>query len=558
MNDLVIRTHVGRDVLQSAQLFRTPEAAIWEYVVNSLQYRDPAVTPQVEVILDAKRHLVIVEDNGVGMDFDGLTHFFTMHGENQERRKGMPGRGKFGTGKSAAFGIGTELEVDTVRDGVRQVVRVTRAGIEAAAGDVIPVEFVERDQKAAGVANGTVITIRGVTAKLSREPVVSLIERHLATFRNSAPVVTVDGRICEIPVIATAGEPRSFAPPSEVIKQLVGDITLSVRVSRTPLGADGRGIAVTVGEGNLVALETAGVDAKEFGDRLFGEVDCPRLEDPSFEPTSAFGNNRDLRLNPSHPVAAALTAFIGSSLEQVRQTLVAEHRASREDAAAKRIRATTDEISKVLNEDLQAQRERITGAMANVRQRSKMNAEASGSEVDENGFAVDMDGQLPGEKIGVLGQNVNLPEPGPDVPHVPVDPHPEPGDKNSSAAGRPDASGEEHVTPAGGGGSARPRGGLNVTTDNLGADFDRMHWDKESRTIIINLDHPVVTGARTVNDGDLTFRRLMYEIAFTSYAVALADLALERDEAMTGSDATFEVRSALRRVWANAGSLYTL
>ena len=37
---ILVTSHVGRDILQSAQLFRTLEAAIWEYVVNSLEYVD--------------------------------------------------------------------------------------------------------------------------------------------------------------------------------------------------------------------------------------------------------------------------------------------------------------------------------------------------------------------------------------------------------------------------------------------------------------------------------------------------------------------------------------
>lgn len=62
--------------------------------------------------------------------------------------------------------------------------------------------------------------------------------------------------------------------------------------------------------------------------------------------------------------------------------------------------------------------------------------------------------------------------------------------------------------------------------------------------------------ARDLPDDEATFRRLIWEIAFTGYAVALADLQFERDPARASSDATFEIRAALRRVWANAGPLY--
>ena len=40
-----------------------------------------------------------------------------MHGENLQRKKGKRTRGRFGTGKSAAFGIANTLEIDTIKDG---------------------------------------------------------------------------------------------------------------------------------------------------------------------------------------------------------------------------------------------------------------------------------------------------------------------------------------------------------------------------------------------------------------------------------------------------------
>jgi hypothetical protein len=39
---LKVTSHVGRDLLQSAQLFRHEHAVVWEYVSNGLQYKDPA------------------------------------------------------------------------------------------------------------------------------------------------------------------------------------------------------------------------------------------------------------------------------------------------------------------------------------------------------------------------------------------------------------------------------------------------------------------------------------------------------------------------------------
>ena len=42
--------------------------------------------------------------------------------------------------------------------------------------------------------------------------------------------------------------------------------------------ADIDAVAVTAGPGNLVAIERAGVDTKEFGNYLFGEIDVLALE----------------------------------------------------------------------------------------------------------------------------------------------------------------------------------------------------------------------------------------------------------------------------------------
>ena len=105
---LTVKFHVGRDLLQSAALFKNESSVVWEYVVNSIQYVEPGTSPKINVKVDGKKKYIQISDNGKGMSSDDLNHFFTMHGENQERIKGRPGRGKFGTGKSAAFGIANE------------------------------------------------------------------------------------------------------------------------------------------------------------------------------------------------------------------------------------------------------------------------------------------------------------------------------------------------------------------------------------------------------------------------------------------------------------------
>jgi hypothetical protein len=49
---LVVRSHVARDLLQTAGLFKNDQLVVWEYVVNGLQYVDPGTNPAVRVTID--------------------------------------------------------------------------------------------------------------------------------------------------------------------------------------------------------------------------------------------------------------------------------------------------------------------------------------------------------------------------------------------------------------------------------------------------------------------------------------------------------------------------
>ena len=89
---LKVRSHVGRDLIQSAQLFRHEHAVIWEYVANGLEYKDPNTIPTVIVQVDPKAKTIKIKDNGRGMLMSDLQSYFQMHGENRDRKQGRPGR----------------------------------------------------------------------------------------------------------------------------------------------------------------------------------------------------------------------------------------------------------------------------------------------------------------------------------------------------------------------------------------------------------------------------------------------------------------------------------
>ena len=89
---LEVRSHVSRDLLQSAAMFKNERLVVWEYVSNGLDYVEHGTSPMVRVRLDTRAKRITVEDNGRGMDWAGLENFFVMHGENVDRKAGRPGR----------------------------------------------------------------------------------------------------------------------------------------------------------------------------------------------------------------------------------------------------------------------------------------------------------------------------------------------------------------------------------------------------------------------------------------------------------------------------------
>jgi hypothetical protein len=477
------------------------------------------------------------------MDEERLRHFFTMHGENLERRAGRIGRGKWGTGKSAAFGIANALTVDTVRGGLRNVVELTRSAIQSSDGNNVPLDWKVLNEPTTA-PNGTTITIQEVLLpRIDKGTVIEYIERNLAAFRGVNPSIAVNSHICEYqepPIRDTF----SFEPTSEQAK-VMGYARLNIFTSGKPLSDWEQGIAVQCSEGNLVAIERGGIERKEFGNYIFGDIDVPALE--TFEtPLEPFDPSRSLMLNPRHPVVAVLLGFIGSKLEQVRLDMVAKEKAAKQREESRRLARHADSLAEMLNHDFASQIQRLSDIRSATSRtgpaQSLFGATASGdTESDawiegllEPGNVEDSKG---GERKGASG--------GRQDPAIP-------------RAGIPKEDGDEVVSPAGGEGrTSRPRGGFHVDFRNLGSDEDRSVYDSNEMTIIINLDHPVVEAALS-NEGleSISFQRLSYEIAFSEYAIALSNEIVNRDPAMPADDVLYDIRATLKRITRAAAPLY--
>ena len=184
---------------------------------NGLQYVNPGTNASVRVSLDSRRKKISVSDNGRGMDWQGLQNFFVMHGENLDRKEGRPGRGRFGTGKSAAFGIADVMRITSVRNGKRSRVEICRSDIERMTSeDPIPVKKLEKELPTAE-PNGTLIEIEGIHLRsLDQAGIIRYIERQIARWPKNACVL-VNNHECEFvePPVSTENRfvPRGGRPP---------------------------------------------------------------------------------------------------------------------------------------------------------------------------------------------------------------------------------------------------------------------------------------------------------------------------------------------------------
>lgn len=542
---IFVRSHVARDLLQSAALFGSDRHVVWEYVSNGLQYVDPGATPFVDVKIEHRPKRIVVRDTGRGMDWEGLQNFFIMHGENLDRKAGRRGRGYFGTGKSAALGIADLLRVTTVRSGRRSRVELNRTDVQRVrGGDPIAVKVLERDAPTAE-DNGTVVEIEKIHLRsIDVRGIIHFIERHLARWPKSARVY-VDGHECEPSVQPSAWE--EVFQPDEKTREKLGAVELIIRVTKSPLEEDLRGISI-YSSGVWHETTLAGSEGREMSQYISGEIDVPRLDEDD-SPIAPFDQSRSLRLNPNNELAQSLYAFIGQKVDEVRRRLVEEDRKQKATLEARRLAHQASEIARLLNDDFSDFRRKVqkarTAAAGGPSRREADGAELSGPDLIF-GNVVPAELMTPAAPAVAEAAPANgsghgaAPEmSAPDV--RPADPSaPLLGQLAGDSAGR-----------------RRSTGGFQVKFQNIGEDQNRARYVSEERTIYINLDHPqIVTALRNSAAEDPAFRRLCYEVALSEYSIALAQELAQQGSYPDAAEALADIRDTINRIARRAADLY--
>ncbi len=524
MNEpILVTTHVSRDFLQNSAYFKNVSKVVWEYVTNSLDNPTPNQPVNVEVRISKQR--IIVSDGGCGMSREQLRNFFKMHGENIRRTKGEGVRGMHGTGKCAAFGIADVLRVEACQGGLLNSVELRRKDIERAkSGEPFPVKDIVVD-KPTTQRDGTTVIISEINIRnLELPSTIAYVERHLGRYLGRHNVV-INDHVCEYQEPA-ANIQRTFRPPTDVSKT-IGDLELVVKVSPTPLDAERAGIDIL--SMGIWHDTYRGKDVEpDIAKRIFGQVDMPLLDQKYYEEKiPPFDNTRNMTLNESNPMVATLLGWLEECLHEVARDLERQERARRASEEAKKLAKQAQELANILNDDfrgLQLELEKIRRA-TRLREGDAITDIAPGDGEMQTNYALGGSEHGQGTGGGLLGPGEER-RPGPSL-----------------------LEGTEKGGPAKISERKQKRSSFQVEYREEQSESERSRYDKEIRTIVINLDHPQLVRARQQGGYDSkAFREMSQEIAFVEYAIALNSERIERGSVSEVDDLLYEIRRDINRV----------
>lgn len=484
---LRVTSHVARDLLQNAAYFSALPKAVAEYVTNAIDSAEPGRPVRCQVVIGPEE--VSVADDGSGMTYSELSNFFQMHGENAQRKRGRTVRGKFGTGKSAAFGVANVLQIETVKDGKFNKVELHRADVEAAQdGQPIHVRELSVEQASTAPA-GTVIRMRELLVeKPDAGEVQAYLEKLLGQHLRSHKI-SVNGLACSyrMPEVELTFE---FQPPAP-LGNVIGTAKCTLWVSTTALGRDDNAVAVLC-HGYLHATTLAGRGREPLVEYIFGEVEVPVLDDDP-GPVPAFDNTRNLSLNPQNPKVQALETWLGECLDEVLKKLAERERRRQSAREQHLLRRMAGEIKSFLDDDFLAIQRELPWA------------------------------SLPGTRKDAAREEKTQPRGAPRPPKKKRSP-------SMIERGldwiRQRLFGQQPAAPPMRRGEAVA---FEIRYTREGAGAPRARYELKEGVIYLNRDHPQLRSAeREAGLESRTYRMVSFDIAFTEYALVVADYLTRR------------------------------
>lgn len=357
--------------------------AIGEIVVNGYD----ADANYISVDIRPGQDEIVIEDNGEGMDEQGIREGYMFLGSGQKRavtRTPIYHRlpiGNKGIGKLAGFGIAKRIEVRTVKDGKAfefcldrdELERAERMGkLKEPILDRASMQLKEFDAK--GQPSGTVVRLRKLRPECGRidvDKVMAHIAHELPLGRDFR--VVTNGQVCE-PKHIPASRKISIDHTDPVCGHIVGEIIVARKMLSKP------GVFTTVrgrvvGEPSLLNLSPTSF-TYHIGDLITGSVEVS-----SFDPEDGTDAMPVIKTDregfvETHPKYVAYSRYMTKLLTDICREEEKKRQAKKE--AEKK--AKVDEAIKQVAEDFNAYDELL-------KRKARQDSIIRGKE-DENGVKV--------------------------------------------------------------------------------------------------------------------------------------------------------------------------
>jgi len=520
LDNLTFKANVARTIFGAANTFKHAHQVVWEYVSNELQYRDKKIKPKVYVSLSNEK--ITISGNGSGMNLDDLQNFFTMHAENKERKKGLPGRGLHGTGKTAAFNLANVFIIETVKNHKKYSIRLEKKKLNKyiESGEPIPLNpYVEKKGIKTSEPNGTTIIIEEIvkSAKIVKKDIIENMERELQYWKGAE--VIVDGYTC-VPKEINFKKEYIFNSEKEGFLNL-GNINLSIKIAHQPLDNIDIGVAILANK-TLHEMTLSGAEGKEMHNFIFGEIDCLILDRDDHE-IAPFNMSREKFLNKNNPVVSELHAFIGLKVEEIRKNLVEENNKQKQTEEAKKREKQAEKIAEKLNKHFEDYKDKIK------QPRMKYSDGKIGSSTALDSGSNSLNGSLTiGETLeAIMNQDNNIfenldflnkkeKEKKEDKKKI---------DKKKSNLNEENTENKIAKRVNGNGKNNSSSGSkFKVQFANHGEKGERAKFVEDQMTVFINIDHPYLKdiSQKKSDVGEDFYQKFAFEIAFQEYAMALS------------------------------------
>lgn len=355
-DEVPMTSSIGRDALKRANNFTDIPDAMFETIANAYEAYNIGEQPFVDIVVDARKRTLTVSDRGVGLDrANGVPRYFALHAKPERRVHGLNMRGYNGTGKVAPFKYAERLELNTVKDGMRNIYFLTKSELQRSirAEDAPRAQPVVRNHPTTE-PNGTTITISGIdrSVDLSAVGIRALKEKiateHMMWMKNA--VIRLNGEIVE-----PAKIPNVAMEPKKVVSTC-GNFEATIYFSKVEMPEELRFVFISAGR-VFVARENWGKEGSKFSN--FVHVDVRATEDWAqahfYEQRELFVTEaRDLRMRLDHPEGVRLKNFIETEVRSFVKVLEDEEEARRRASMDERRLTLEKELSRIASSLVEA------------------------------------------------------------------------------------------------------------------------------------------------------------------------------------------------------------